>query len=217
MERRTARGQGRLDLPLRAVLYYANARPARRTWRRAVLGPFLREHGPARTGADLPMYGVQSFEECQATLEDFQQFVARLLDDVRIRGMPQPESAAEILARAKLELQSFNWDSKTLRLAPVWKTKSGSFREMLYAFLAHTARDVPLALLRKCVRCGHVFYRPTRRRLIYCSPSCRATTLSLRYQARHRSQYLAYHRALVRRLRAPNPQRRRHPHRQPGI
>jgi hypothetical protein len=155
---------------------------------------------------DLPAYGVQSFEECQEILEAFQQLVARLLDDIRTRGRPERESAAEIFARAKLELKALIWDSKTPRLNSVWQTESGSFREMLYAFLVHTAQDVSLAPIRKCTHCGKIFYRPTPRLLLYCSPSCRAIALSLRYQKRHRSKYLAYHRALVRRLRKPNPQ-----------
>jgi hypothetical protein len=198
-----------LQLPLRALLYYANAHPSLRTWRRVVFGPFLGEHGlTVRTiRPDLPAYDVQSFEECQEILEDFQKFVGRLLDDIRTRGRPGREAAAEIFARAKLELRSFIWDSKSPRLSSVWQTKSGSFREILYAFLAHTAQDVSLAPLRKCTHCGRIFYRPTPRRLIYCSPSCRTIALSLRYQKRHRSSYQVYHRALMRRLRTPNANR----------
>jgi predicted nucleic acid-binding Zn ribbon protein len=209
MKPRTSPSREHLPRALRAFLYYANARPSRRTWRRVVFGPFLGEHGlTVRTiRPDLPAYGVQSFEECQEILEDFQQFVARLLDDIRTRGRPERESAAEIFARAKLELKSLIWDSKTPRLNSVWQTESRGFREMLYGFLVHTAQDVSLAPLRKCTHCGKIFYRPTPRRLVYCSSSCRAIALSLRYQKRHRSKYLAYHRALVRRLRKANPQR----------
>ncbi len=190
--------------PVRILLHFANARPTERTWRRVLLQPFRKVFSDINLDRipEAPTFGVSNLAECDALVDDLRVALAPMVafkGPISRRAMD--EVAVRLSSEARLQLVRFRWNNGRRRLEPVWATKEGTAREMLYSFLLLALQEVSPRSLHRCAHCAKYFFDPSERPKSYCSARCRTIDGSLRFQRRHRSKYRLYHRELVRRIR----------------
>jgi hypothetical protein len=169
------------------VSHYANARPTRESWRKDVLGPFRRlilRNAPIP--GTLPVFGVHSFEELEATLAEYRDVLERL-SKLRPSHVDEARDLTELITqRSRLRVKRHAIDRTTRHLVTRWETETKSFSEMLYAYLALSFYQVPIDALRRCVACEQFYFCTSGQKTKYCTGRCQIRIAMKNYRARHR-------------------------------
>lgn len=179
----------RLPLPLRVVTHYGNAHPTPRSWRKDVLGLFRRMilQG-APIPPDLPVFGIESFDQLDAILAEFRELLHRVtLVDLR-KHLAVSDLVTTIHRRSGLRVRNQRLDPKSRRLQSIYDTNNQSFTEMLYSSLVLSFHQVPIDCFRRCTACERFFFTPSGQRAKYCTGRCQIRTAMQTYRARKKAR-----------------------------
>ncbi len=163
-----------------------------------MLGPFRNIILPRGAPPETSVFGVSSGDELQKILDEYRPFVRRL---IQLESYDSAEATAlckTLARRARLQMTGLTFNRRTGLLAPRWDTATSSFTEMLYAYLVLAFQEVPPSHLHECASCGKFFLEASRRRMTFCSATCRNAELVRRYRERHPERYRAYQRRIMR-------------------
>lgn len=185
------------DLPTKVpyaaqvALAYANLHPTPKSWRRQMLRPVNRAnvtwYSEGELRDDEPLFGVQSYDELQALLANYQAVVERVVQTQRYDSPDADELWKLILQRARLIVVDWHKDPKTGRVFAEFSTRGETFEEVLYSYLQLALVDTDAAAIRKCHECEQFFYNPSRHAVLYCTDRCKKRIMMRRYRKRKRN------------------------------
>ncbi len=188
----------------KTVLYFVNGGPSPDTWKEFLLAapPAPIKLAPGVAIPDGPLEGLRSFDELEAILREFRDYLSRLVRFPTVRAAEASEVRATLNQRAQGEFKGWQWARGTGRLFARIEPADLSREQSLYAQLATAMTVESFTVIKQCGRreCGRFFYEPKRRKVRYCSAACGeadAKARTLRYREEHQDEYREYQRRLM--------------------